>query len=87
MSKIKKTGLEITKEGDFAMPKENYKIMIAGVVIIAIGMLLMVGGGSDDPNVFSDAIFSTRRLAIAPITILIGLGVVMASILRKPKLV
>jgi hypothetical protein len=85
MSKIKKTGTEVITEGSFAMPKQNYKIMVAGVVIIALGMLLMIGGGSDDPNVFSEEIFSARRLTLAPITILVGFGVVLVSIMRKPK--
>jgi len=87
MSKVKKTTAETAPEGDFAMPNQNYKIIIAGVIVIALGMLLMVGGGSDDPNVFSDAIFSTRRLTVAPITILIGLGLVLVAIMRKPKTV
>jgi hypothetical protein len=69
----------------FAFGKENYLIMIAGVVLVAIGMLLMMGGGSDDPNVFSEEIFSTRRITIAPLVILAGFGVVLYSIVKKPK--
>jgi membrane-bound ClpP family serine protease len=69
----------------FAFGKENYLIMIAGVVLVAIGMLLMMGGGSDDPNVFSEEIFSTRRITIATMVILAGFGVVLYSIVKKPK--
>lgn len=73
------------KEG-FAFGKENYRLMIIGVVIIAIGFLLMIGGGSDDPNVFNhDEIFSTRRITIAPITVLAGFATVLLSIFIKPK--
>jgi fumarate reductase subunit D len=70
----------------FAIGKENYRIMIAGVVILVIGMLLMIGGGSDDPNKFSgDELFSFRRITLAPVVILVGFVVVMVAIIRKPK--
>ena len=70
----------------FAFGKENYRIMIAGVVIILIGMLLMIGGGTDDPNTFNgDELFSFRRITLSPIVILIGFVVVLVAIMRKPK--
>ena len=52
---------------------------------MAIGFVLMSGGGSEDPNVFSDAIFNTQRLTIAPILILTGLVIEIFAILHKPK--
>ena len=72
------------KQG-FAFGKENYLFIIGGVVLIIIGLLLMTGGGSADPNVFSEDIFSDRRLTYAPITILAGFGVVLYAIMKKPK--
>lgn len=79
MSKdVKKTG--------FAFGKENYRILIAGVLIVVLGYLLMIGGGSDDPNQFhAEEIFSTRRITIAPITILVGFVVVLLGIMKKSK--
>lgn len=79
MSKdVKKTG--------FAFGKENYRILIAGVLIVVLGYLLMIGGGSEDPNQFhAEEIFSTRRITIAPITILIGFVVVLVGIMKKSK--
>lgn len=75
-----------TKKPGFAFGKENYRILIIGVVIVVVGYLLMVGGGSDDPNQFhADEIFSTRRITIAPITILAGFIVVLFGIMKKPK--
>ena len=65
--------------------KENYKILLIGLVIIAIGFILMSGGGTDDPNVFSKDIFSFRRIRLAPTVILIGFGVVFFSIFKKTK--
>ena len=66
--------------------KENYIWMAAGVVLIAIGMLLMAGGKSDNPAVFNDKeVYSTTRITIAPILILAGLVLEIFAIFRKPK--
>jgi hypothetical protein len=59
--------------------------MIAGIVVILIGFLLMVGGGSKDPNVFNPEIFSTQRITIAPIVVLIGFAIEVFAIVYKPK--
>jgi len=70
----------------FAFGKENYRLMIIGLIILAIGYLLMIGGGSDDLNVFNaDEIFSTRRITVAPVVILIGFVVEFFAIMKKPK--
>lgn len=74
----------VKKEG-FAFGKENYLLMVLGIVIILIGNLLMIGGGSDDPNVFDPEIFNFRRLTLAPIVILAGFIVEIYAIMRKPK--
>jgi len=70
---------------NFTFGKTNYQLLIAGVIVMAIGFVLMSGGGSDDPNVFSDAIFNTQRLTIAPILILTGLVIEIFAIFYKPK--
>lgn len=73
-----------TRKPGFAFGKENYRILIIGVVIVITGYLLMIGGGADDPNTFNaDEIFSTRRITIAPITILTGFVVVLFGIMKK----
>ena len=63
----------------------NYKFMLLGVLLLIVGFVLMAGGGSDDPNVFNEAIFSWRRIVLAPIVVLSGFGVVGYSIFKKPK--
>jgi hypothetical protein len=73
------------KKAGFALEKENYKYLIAGVVLVILGFVLMSGGGSDDPSKFNPEIFSARRITVAPITILIGYIVVMVGIMKKPK--
>jgi hypothetical protein len=66
--------------------KENLVWMLIGLVIMAVGFLLMAGGGSPDPNVFNpDEVYGVRRITIAPIIILAGLIVLIVAIFRKPK--
>jgi hypothetical protein len=73
------------KNTGFVFGPTNYKIMIAGLVVIFIGFLLMMGGGSEDPNKFNPEIFSTRRITVAPIVVLIGFAIEVFAIMYKPK--
>ncbi|MEM9680835.1 MAG: DUF3098 domain-containing protein [Bacteroidota bacterium] len=72
-------------KNDFIFGKENYKWLFIGLACIALGFILMAGGGSDDPNVYSDAIFSWRRIRLAPTLVLIGFGIQVYAILRNPN--
>jgi len=73
------------KSTGFALGKENYKLMAIGFVIIIIGFVLMIGGGSDDPNVFNPEIFSFRRITLAPMVLLFGFIFEIYAIMKKPK--
>ena len=68
---------------EFIFSKANYKLMLIGFVVIALGFILMIGGGSDDPNVFNPEIFNFRRIRLAPALVLIGFGIEIAAILRS----
>ncbi len=70
---------------EFLFEKVNYKILFVGIAVIALGFILMSGGGSDDPNVFSEEIFNFRRIRLAPTTVLIGFGITIYAILKNPK--
>ncbi len=71
---------------ELAFGKENYRLFIAAFIIVIIGYLLMVGGGSDDPAVFNkDELFSFRRITLAPLVVLFGLVLGMYAILKTPK--
>ncbi|MDE3211653.1 MAG: DUF3098 domain-containing protein [Bacteroidota bacterium] len=71
---------------DFLFGKENYKWMIIGAVILALGFFLMAGGKSPDPNVFNDnVIYSPVRITVAPILIIAGFVVEIFAIMKKPK--
>lgn len=73
------------KEQGFLFEKVNYKILLVGIAVIAVGFILMSGGGSDNPNVFNKEIFSFRRIRLAPTMVLIGFGITVYSILKNPK--
>lgn len=70
---------------EFLFEKVNYKILLIGIAVIALGFILMSGGGSDDPNVFNEDVFSFRRIRLAPTTVLIGFGITIYAILKNPK--
>ncbi|HEV2353340.1 MAG TPA: DUF3098 domain-containing protein [Puia sp.] len=66
--------------------KENYRWMLIGIVLVALGLVLMIGGKSPDPNVFNPKeIYSFRRITLAPILILGGFVVEIFAIFRKGK--
>ena len=77
---------KISQEENVLFTKDNYKWMLIGLVVIAIGMLLMVGGKSPDPNVFNaDEIYGFRRITLAPILIVAGLVIEVYAIMKKQK--
>ncbi len=69
----------------FLFERVNYKILLIGLAVIALGFILMSGGGSDDPNVFNPEIFNFRRIRLAPTVVLIGFGITIYSILKNPS--
>ncbi len=70
---------------EFLFDTINYKILLIGIGLIALGFILMSGGGSEDPTVFNEEIFSFRRIRLAPTTVLIGFGITVYAILKNPK--
>lgn len=79
----KETHNEQTQE--FLFGKINYNILLIGIGVIALGFILMSGGGSDNPAVFNEEIFNFRRIRLAPTVVLIGFGITIYSILKSPK--
>lgn len=79
MSTKKKTKQE------FLFGKRNYRIMLVGLIVIAIGFIFMAGGGSDDPAIFNEEIYNWQRIRLAPTLVLIGLGIEIYAILANPK--
>lgn len=67
------------------LEKRNYQIIIAGIILIALGFILMSGGRSDDPEVFNPEIYNFRRIRLAPTLIITGLALQAYAILYRPK--
>ena len=70
---------------DFLFEKANYKMLLIGIGVIVLGFILMSGGGSDNPKVFSEDVFSFRRIRLAPTVVLIGFGITIYSIFKSKK--
>ncbi len=70
---------------EFLFDKVNYKFLLIGIAVIAIGFILMSGGGSDDPKVWNESVFNFQRIRLAPTVVLIGFGITIYSILKSPK--
>ena len=65
--------------------KRNYKFMLIGFFFIALGFILMSGGGSEDPNIFNEEIYSFRRIRLAPMLVILGFIIEVYAILTKPE--
>ncbi|MBK9190335.1 MAG: DUF3098 domain-containing protein [Crocinitomicaceae bacterium] len=70
----------------FVFGKNNIVLILAGILVTLIGFALMIGGGSEDPNVFNkEELFSKMRITVAPFLVIAGYGVVIYGIMKKPK--
>ncbi len=66
--------------------RDNYRLMLLGIVLVGLGLFLMAGGKSKDPNVFNaDQVYSFTRITLAPILILGGLALEIFAIFKKSK--
>ena len=75
----------LEQKSGFAFGKENYRLLLIGLGLIALGFILMIGGGSDDPSEFSEGIFNFQRLTLAPLLVIAGYVVEIVAIMKKPK--
>jgi uncharacterized membrane protein len=69
----------------FAFGRKNYMILLFGIFLIIIGYVLLAGGGTKDPNQFSYELFSTQRMVVAPIILMLGYITIGVSIMYKEK--
>jgi len=76
---------EDQKKFELALDKENYMLLAIAFVIVVVGFILMIGGGSDDPKVFNEAIYGFQRITLAPVVVLFGFLFAVYAIMKKPK--
>ncbi len=83
---LKPTAQAINPAFKMVLGKENYYLIIFGLVVILIGFILMSGGKWTDPNVFpEDEVYSARRIIIAPIVVIIGFAVEIYAVFHRSK--
>ena len=82
---LKEQSKKMEEKMGFPIPKSSYKMILIGLGIVLLGFVLMMGGGSEDPNVFNQEIFSFRRITLAPVVVLMGFGFIFWAIMRKSK--
>ncbi|MBD3636146.1 MAG: DUF3098 domain-containing protein [Crocinitomicaceae bacterium] len=76
----------MSSESKYVFGKKNIIIIVSGVLITFLGFILMMGGGSEDPNVFNgDELFSARRITLAPLLVIGGYAIVIFGIMKKNK--
>lgn len=69
---------------DFPIKKQNLYIILVGLALNILGYLLMIGGASDDPNKFdANELFSSTRITVAPILIVLGFAVMIYGIMKR----
>jgi len=73
------------KKKQFLFSKKRYQILFLSLLIIGVGFLLMSGGGSNNPDVFNNEIYSFRRIRLAPLVVISGFIMCIVSILYRDK--
>jgi hypothetical protein len=78
-------GISVQERRNFAFDRDNYKWLLIGMAFLLVGYLLMIGGGSDDPDVFNENMFDFQRLTLSPILLIIGYLLGIYAIMKKPR--
>ena len=78
-------GKEKRVKKEFLFGKRNFRLLLIALSFISFGFILMVGGGSKDPNVFNPEIFSFQRIRLAPTFVLLGFVISIFAILTPSK--
>ena len=68
---------------NFSLPSKNVKFILVGLIVMVSGYILMIGGGSSDPDVFNYAMFDFRRLVLSPLLVILGIVIIIISIMGK----
>lgn len=86
MTIMKDKKLQKNTLGEFTFSKRNYTLLFIGLAINILGFILMIGGGSEDHNIFKeDELFSFRRITLAPFVIVLGYVVIGYAIMKNPN--
>ena len=70
---------------NFSLPTKNVRFILIGLIVMVAGYILMIGGGSSDPQVFNYDMFDFRRLVLSPLLVILGIVIIIIAIMRRPK--
>lgn len=70
---------------NFSLSPKSVRMVLVGLIIMVSGYILMIGGGSDDPNVFNEDMFDFQRLVASPLLVILGIVIIITSIMSRPK--
>lgn len=70
---------------NFSLPPKNVRFILIGLIVMVAGYILMIGGGSSDPQVFNYDMFDFRRLVLSPLLVILGIVIIIIAIMRRPK--
>ena len=73
------------KKKNFLFNRNRYRLLVFSTFVVGIGFLLMSGGASDDPEIFSNEIYNFRRIRLAPLIVITGFTLCIFTILKKSK--
>ena len=74
------------QKGKITLGKDNYKFIVLGCIVVALGFILMSGGGTDNPNEFNvEELFSFRRITLAPFFVILGYVIVLYGVMKRPR--
>lgn len=81
MVNVKKNVPDDSSKGKMAITPKGLKLLLAGLAVMVSGYILMIGGGSGDPEVFNYAMFDFRRIVAAPAVIILGIVIEIVAIM------
>ena len=65
---------------NFSLPPKNVRFILIGLIVMVAGYILMIGGGSSDPQVFNYDMFDFRRLVLSPLLVILGIVIIIIAI-------
>ena len=77
--------MNMSENTKMPMTEKGLRLLLMGLIVMVAGFVLMIGGGTVDPDRFNWAMFDFRRLVAAPLVIICGIVIEVVAIMARPK--
>lgn len=77
--------MNMSENTKMSITGKGLRLLLMGLLVMVAGFVLMIGGGTVEPDKFNWAMFDFRRLVAAPVVILCGIVIEIVAIMRRPK--